>query len=152
MSLINDYLQKGHHRCDRLLDQAEEAVSEHHWARAAVWLDTYTRMFRCHIKAEENVLFPALERAHGGMFALGRVMRTEHRGFEARLAALSGFVMMRDQAAFRVEVETFKTELANHSLKEGQILYPLADQMAQPEQHATFTAIRDYLDGVSLML
>ncbi|MHB1516388.1 MAG: hypothetical protein ACYCVY_11925 [Acidiferrobacteraceae bacterium] len=34
MSLINDYLQKGHHRCDRLLEQVEEAVSEHHWARA----------------------------------------------------------------------------------------------------------------------
>ncbi|MHB1516389.1 MAG: hypothetical protein ACYCVY_11930 [Acidiferrobacteraceae bacterium] len=78
-------------------------------------------------------------------------MRTEHRGFEARLAALSGFVMTRDQTAFRIEVETLKTELANHGLKEAQILYPLADQMTPPEQHATFTAIRDYLE-VSLIL
>ncbi|MHB8563788.1 MAG: hemerythrin domain-containing protein [Acidiferrobacteraceae bacterium] len=146
MGLINDYLREGHYRCDRLLEQAEEAVSEHRWARAATCLDAYASMLRCHIEAEEHILFPALERAHGGMFTPGRVMRIEHRRFEGSLAALSGFVMERDQGAFRTEAEALKTALANHNRKEEQVLYPLADRMVPPERHATLTAIRNYLE------
>lgn len=58
-------LTHDHRRCDECLATLEGSVQGGRWAEAQGAGDLFARALRAHLQAEEQVLFPAFERATG---------------------------------------------------------------------------------------
>ena len=89
-----------------------------------------------HIVWEEQILFPLFERKtgilEGGPTA---VMRAEHRQIGERLEAIHQNVRARDPETDREE-EALLAVLTAHNEKEENVLYPMFDRLATPEEVA----------------
>ena len=90
---------------------------------------------RRHIKAEEDVLFPAFERA-SGMADRGptTVMRMEHREIESMLDSLGERVRARDCATLYGQHVGPSTLFKSHDAKEEGVLYPMADRIVGADE------------------
>lgn len=125
---ITALMQCHHHQCDEHLRQAEA------FARV-VELEGCKRAFArfrddtlAHFAAEEEVLFPAIERASGMSHGPTQVMRAEHRQMRELLEDLEASLANEDLDAWGELCQPLEILMQQHNLKEENILYPMCDR------------------------
>jgi hemerythrin-like domain-containing protein len=139
---------------DRL--EAGETVEPGHLERAVDFIRVFAD--KCHHGKEEDLLFPAMEKAGIPRRAgpLG-VMLSEHvmgRGFVQSMAeALAGIRQgdRRAGARFAENARNYGALLTQHIFKEDNILYPMADERLsaaqQDELAACFAEVEEKVVG-----
>ena len=88
--------------------------------------------YRCHHVKEEDLLFPAIEKA--GMPREGgpiEVMLTEHNEGRGYIKGLAEAIDKKDKAGVVQNVRSYIDILRQHIDKEDTILYPIADMHIQ---------------------
>jgi hemerythrin-like domain-containing protein len=97
---------------------------------------------RCHHGKEEDQLFPAMRgKGLGGTLAVFLEEHEEGRGYIRTLA--SGAPRRERAAAARRYVGL----LRDHIQRENEVLFPLADGLFTPEEHATLARAYDEVEG-----
>lgn len=129
---IREFLQWDHERLDLiLLDAAGLAASDDRAAAAARFAEFCTRLRR-HIRMEEEILFPAFERAIGEAGPTAQ-MRHEHVEIQDLLGQMVAAIG-RDATAgqFPGLRKRLLSVLGHHNAKEERIVYPMIDQRLSP--------------------
>jgi hemerythrin-like domain-containing protein len=131
---ITAALTADHHRCDVYFDSAADAVTARRWDAAGQCLKDFARALGQHIRAEEEILFPAFETRTGNTAGPTRVMRREHEQFRALLGEMCNALENEDAEHYLSVAATLATSLQQHSAKEEQVLYPWADRVLAEER------------------
>lgn len=126
---LGDWFVQDHRDCDSLWVAVEEGASaDLSTAKAA--LAAFDTQLRHHLRLEEEVLFPAIERATGmGGMGPTEMMRQEHVGMRRLLDAMA---QGDDLELILEQGDTLMMLIAQHNSKEEGILYPLAVQVLGP--------------------
>ena len=124
------YLGWDHDRLDSLLATHAEDLRSGRMDEAAQRFREFSAGLRHHIRMEEEVLFPAFEKAvPDGGCGPTTVMRREHRMIEAQLDRMAA--ALGDPGAGLAEMESLRGDLlellGEHNAKEEHIVYPLTD-------------------------
>ncbi len=122
-----------HRRCDEHLAALEAAAQDGRWSEATDALDTFTATVRAHLLAEEQVLFPAFERATGQRGGPTMVMRMEHDQMRGLLDTLAEAVRAKNSPRCLDLSDTLMVLIQQHNMKEEQVLYPMCDQVLATE-------------------
>lgn len=128
MTTVNILLTADHRRADQLFDQALHAAGNSDWVLAERAFDTFVTALQRHMRVEEEVLFPAFERATGTSAGPTAVMRQEHRRMLGLLERLGEALRGRDTSALDATARSFAELMNAHSAKEENILYPMCDR------------------------
>lgn len=130
---IASFLTADHRHCDEQLADVEALVQQRAWPAAeAVWR-RFEQATRCHFDREEQVLFPAFERATGHAGGPTMVMRMEHEQMRALLGPLATAIAAHDTRRCLDLSESLMLLIQQHNMKEEQVLYPMCDQvLAEP--------------------
>lgn len=124
MQTIHHFLAADHQHCDGLFADAEAATD----TEAASAFARFVQAMQHHLAMEEQVLFPAFERASGNQMGPTRVMRMEHEQMRELFGQMSTALASGDRNAFGGLSETLLILMQQHNLKEEQILYPMSDR------------------------
>ena len=129
MTTISAFMTDDHRACDERLADVETQVGAGRWPAAqAAWRD-FERAIRCHFAREEELLFPAFERATGQAGGPTMVMRMEHDQMRALFAQLETALGGADRDRFLGLSETLMVLMQQHNMKEEQILYPMSERV-----------------------
>ena len=130
---ISEVLVHDHRRLEELRDRAGRALRTGNSGEAAGVFAQFDKGLRHHIRVEEELLFPALER-EGGLrrdFGPTGVMIAEHRTIEGLLERLarefSGAA--GTESAGAAAMDQLTAILEAHDAKEEMVLYPMADRV-----------------------
>ena len=132
---VHEYLGEDHRRLDALFEALVQLAIRDPESRRGEALRLY-RDFRAglqrHIRAEEDVLFPAFESATGMVGGPVTVMRREHREIEVVLDEIE----TRLQAGESPEplAASLRGVLGPHNVKEENVLYPMTDASLSPAE------------------
>jgi iron-sulfur cluster repair protein YtfE (RIC family) len=118
------FFEADHARLDAVLERVLEAAMLDDWALARKHFAGFDRGLRRHIRAEEDLLFPAFERAVPGGGPV-ELMRHEHRTIEGILNEIGA--ALGDALPIEERVDRLRAVLSGHNLKEEQMLYPACD-------------------------
>jgi regulator of cell morphogenesis and NO signaling len=128
---ISAFFEKDHDEIDAIL----AAVDFKDAAAALPKLQEFDRRLERHIVWEEDVLFPAADRAAP---QLGRgpiaVMLMEHVEIRAAKVRASECLRKGDGAGAQSYIAKMLTVLSGHNMKEEQMLYPACDQALPAEE------------------
>jgi iron-sulfur cluster repair protein YtfE (RIC family) len=133
MGAIAGFMTADHRDGDQSLVALEGAVDGGDWSAAAGHLATVTGSLERHFAAEEDELFPALERRQPAAAGPTSVMRSEHTQMRHLLAELGDSLGRADAQDALGLCETLLLVLQQHNLKEEHILYPMADAAFGPD-------------------
>lgn len=125
---VTEYLQSDHRRLDGILNRFQSSVREGRWEDASGEFREFNHGLRRHIRIEEEILFPTFEEKTG-MHDSGPtfVMKMEHKDIHELLDRILAAADARDEAGVDEGVDAFTNILANHNMKEENILYPESD-------------------------
>jgi uncharacterized protein (DUF2249 family)/hemerythrin-like domain-containing protein len=132
---VREALAWDHERLDALEEAAFRSRASGDLASAHDLYAAFAAGLRRHIGFEEDLLFPSFEERSGMPTTVGptAVMRTEHREIQQLLERIETGIA--DGAApveeFRLR---FHAVMADHNLKEEQVLYPATDELLGPEE------------------
>jgi hemerythrin-like domain-containing protein len=129
MTTISAFMTDDHRACDERLADVETQVQSEHWSAARDAWQGFERAMRCHFAREEELLFPAFERATGQAGGPTTVMRMEHDQIRALLGQLEAALVGEDGDRFLGLSDTLMVLMQQHNMKEEQILYPMSEQM-----------------------
>ncbi len=127
------HMADNHHHCDELFASAEQAVESEQWPQAAEAHQGFIDAMERHLKAEEELLFPAFEAASGMSEGPTSVMRHEHGQMRALFAQMSEALVAQSSEDYLGASETLLIMMQQHNAKEEQILYPMFDQLLAPQ-------------------
>jgi len=131
---VHDALSWDHDRLDALEDGAFAAHNRGEASEAQVLYSAFAFGLRRHIRFEEEILFPEFE-IWAGDSTMGptAVMRQEHQEILSLLARLEG---AWKEAPTQVESfrQSLRALLADHNLKEEEIVYPVTDRVLSAGQ------------------
>lgn len=147
MTVLSDFMSAHHRDCDELQAAAEVAVAAGSWEDAAKQGARFRDETLRHFRMEEEVLFPALERATGMSGGPTDVMRREHAQARELLATLDAALDARDAAAWLSAGETLLLLIQQHDMKEEGILYPMADRAVGHEAEELLRRMSDVGSG-----
>jgi uncharacterized protein (DUF2249 family) len=131
---VSDYLGADHRRLDAIMREVLSLAGSGSFAEAGARLAEFSCGLSRHIEVEEQILFPAFERATGFLEGPTRVMRAEHLEIRELLKRAADAIASEEGAAFAQAAGALKQLLGDHNLKEEQILYPTTDQRAGGER------------------
>lgn len=129
MSAITETMSADHKRCDELFTVAEAAISESDWVVGGQALSDFIGGMNRHFKMEEEVMFPAFERATGMTMGPTEVMRSEHEQMRELFADLQDAAAEQDADEVLGLFETLLMIMQQHNVKEEQMLYRMADEV-----------------------
>lgn len=129
LETISDYLSSDHRRCDDHFAAAEEFSAKQDWAAATASFEQFQSGLIHHFEMEEQVLFPAFERATGNTHGPTQIMRGEHAQMRELLARMAAAIAAKDADEYAGLSETLLILLQQHNLKEEQMLYPMSEQV-----------------------
>jgi len=129
MPTISSLLSRHHRICDERLEHSAEAVGRSDWEVAARCFTSFRDELARHIRLEEDVLFPAFEKASGTTEGPTAVMRAEHARIASLLDELDRDLNARDADGFQSAYARFSILMSDHNRKEEQILYPACDRL-----------------------
>jgi iron-sulfur cluster repair protein YtfE (RIC family) len=121
-------LPSHHKHCDSLFADAETAVHENRWQDGKDIFRRFQAQMLAHFATEEEVLFPAFERATGVTGGPTQMMRFEHAQMRALLAEMATGTGAGDAEGFFGAAETLLVLMQQHNMKEENILYPMCDR------------------------
>jgi len=136
---ITDYMQEDHCRLDVIFNGFAEAYKADKWDDAARAFNEFDLGLRRHIQGEEEVLFPLFEEKTG-MTDAGPtfVMRMEHTDIRDFLDRIKKAVEGKDSNAAAEASQMLLNTLADHNMKEEQILYPESDSFLSEAERKDF--------------
>ena len=115
-----------HRACDEMWAAVEAAAEAGDAANVTAAFAAFDKAMRRHLDMEEQVLFPAFEKATGITMGPTQVMRAEHqqmRGLLDQMAQAAG----HDSDALVDHGDTLLMLIQQHNLKEEGMLYPMCD-------------------------
>lgn len=124
---VAGYLSADHRRLDAIVLEVQRAATGAP-ADAAAAFGRFAEGLDRHIRAEEEVLFPAFEDATGMLAGPTQVMRNEHAEMRRLLSEVSSALGAGDGPAALRTLHALVGLLAEHNMKEETILYPMADR------------------------
>jgi regulator of cell morphogenesis and NO signaling len=128
-------LAHDHARLDEILDDVRSMLADGELERAEyVFRDLHEGLLR-HIRVEDTLLFPLLEK-HPMLQPAAQVMRQEHRRIEGILAALEDALAEERAAEAKASLDRLADVLASHNHKEERVLYPRVDRLLDAGQRA----------------
>jgi hemerythrin-like domain-containing protein len=128
MSAITSAMSGHHARCDHLFAVAETLAAQGRWDEATSAFGVFGAEFDRHLRAEENVLFPAFESATGAVDGPTAVMRMEHERMRALLAQIGLALQAHDRQRIDDYASTLVILMQQHNVKEEGVLYPMCDR------------------------
>ncbi|MCF6354918.1 MAG: hemerythrin domain-containing protein [Candidatus Polarisedimenticolaceae bacterium] len=126
MPKLTDAMTSDHKRCDEIFVQAEEAVSEGDWERAAALFKEFEEAIEQHFLMEETVLFPAYS-AKTNLSSVTDALMNEHMQMRIMIFEAGESIKTKDQEQFLGQAETLLTILQQHNRKEESKMYTMAD-------------------------
>ncbi len=126
MPKLTDAMTSDHKRCDEIFVQAEEAVSEGDWGRAAALFKEFEEAIEQHFLMEETVLFPAYS-AKTNLSSVTDALMNEHMQMRIMIFESGESIKTKDQEQFLGQAETLLTILQQHNRKEESKMYTMAD-------------------------
>lgn len=133
MTSVVELLTSDHRNCDTFLVEIEADAARKSWTSLGQKMVAFQDKIKAHFQAEEDVLFPAMERAAGQSLAPVMVMRSEHQQILGLLEELTDALAKQDSDTCLGVSETLMILIQQHNMKEEQILYPMADSLLGPE-------------------
>lgn len=129
MDSISRALTQLHRDCDNLFVAAENAVSANLWDNAQQQFAQFRHTTEQHLRAEEEVLFPAFEQRTGNSMGPTQMMRMEHVHIRELIGAIQRSLEKRDKQEYLGLSDTLMVLLQQHNFKEENVLYPMTDQV-----------------------
>lgn len=121
-------LELHHEHLDDILDDVELMADAESWKHAKGRFDVFRREMEEHIRIEEEMMFPALEKEASTLQGPTSVMRAEHAAIRASLAEIEkGLSEERPISRTTAELEA---RLGAHNFKEERVLYPAFERTA----------------------
>ena len=142
MSTLHAYLAGDHRACDEEYGWAESRVVCADWPNAKQAFAGYVRHLEQHLGQEEQILFPAIERASGSTMGPTAVMRNEHEHMRAIVRAMSAAIDTRDATEFFDHADSLRMLMHQHNLKEESVLYPMAERLLGADANVLLARIR----------
>ena len=118
-----------HKHCDEVFASAEEACANGDWVAGEKAFALLVDQLETHFCSEEELLFPAFEKATGMTSGPTEVMRGEHRQMRDLLQQMREGLAGRDADVFDGGAETLLILMQQHNMKEENILYPMCDNV-----------------------
>ena len=131
-----------HKHCDEVFASAEEACANGDWAAGEKAFTLLVDELETHFCSEEEVLFPAFEKATGMTSGPTEVMRGEHLQMRELLHQMQQGLVARDTDVFDGGAETLLILMQQHNMKEENILYPMCDNALGSSDVGTALAAR----------
>ncbi len=127
---VTELLEADHKRLDAIVPLVEQRVNEGTFSEARARFAEFVCGLERHIDLEEQVLFPAFERATG-MSGGGPtfVMRGDHVEIRRLMREVEAALESADAGVLDSLHDLVET-LSIHNLKEERMLYPMADRAA----------------------
>lgn len=127
---ISDFMVSDHRRCDDALARAAQAGATGDWSAARAAFEAFHAAITRHIAAEEEVLFPAFERATGRSSLGGptEIMRVEHEQLRELFDWMTRVLASREADLHRELHEALFALLLQHNVKEERMMYPMLDR------------------------
>jgi hemerythrin-like domain-containing protein len=144
MNTISEAFAAHHKVCDEIWAEAEQHAAEGRWQEAEAALARFLTSMAAHLRAEEELLFPAFEAATGMQGGPTMVMRLEHDQLRSLFKRLEAAVARHDADTFAGAGETMLVLMQQHNLKEEHMLYPMCDQ-ALPRDAALLERLQGQL-------
>ena len=131
---VTRYLSWDHDRLDGLLGEVTQRVEDGDLEQARSVFSAFDHGLRRHIRLEEELLFPLFESRTGMRRGPTVVLRSEHRAIEVELAQMRDALEVGDASAYASGLSNIHGLLGPHNVKEEQVLYPVTDDLLQPEE------------------
>jgi hemerythrin-like domain-containing protein len=128
MATISEVLGQDHQVIDEALLAARAATTAGDLAAAQQHADLFTDILLRHIEAEEQILFPAFEKATGMESGPTEVMRSEHEQMRYQIQELKAALAAGETEEARQTVGLLVSLLELHNPKEERMLYPMCDR------------------------
>ncbi|MCP4447350.1 MAG: hemerythrin domain-containing protein [Myxococcales bacterium] len=125
---IVSFFTQDHRECDEVWAQVEAAVNAKNNEGAKVAWTSFDKMLRAHLAMEEEVLFPAFEKATGMTGGPTAMMRMEHTQMRGMLEQMSEDAESGDLESLADQGDTLLMLIQQHNMKEENILYPMCEQ------------------------
>lgn len=134
---VTEYFETDHRRLDEIYGKFQEEYQAGQWKEAASDFKEFRLGLKRHIKAEEEILFPAFEEKTG-MADAGPtfVMRMEHKDIQDYLDRVLEGAEAGDADRTRDAAHQLTGILADHNMKEEHILYPESDSFLSESERA----------------
>jgi hemerythrin-like domain-containing protein len=125
---VTEFFTHDHRACDALWAAVESAADGGDAAGTLTQWQAFEEATRRHLAMEEEVLFPAFERATGMTAGPTQVMRMEHERMRGLLDQMSAAARAGAFDDVLDHGDTLLMLTQQHNQKEEMMLYPLAAQ------------------------
>ena len=126
-SSLSGFFARDHRDCDEHWLAVENAIEGGDPAAIGASWDAFDHRQRRHLDIEEQIMFPAFERATGMTSGPTAVMRMEHEQMRGLLDQMAGAVKAGEYPAVLDLGDTLLMLVQQHNQKEEAMLYPMAD-------------------------
>lgn len=150
MTLISQFLADDHHRCDNFFAEVEAAVSALKWEEAQHHFGLFREALEHHFTMEEQVLFSAFEEKTGMSGGPTAVMRREHEQMRDLAQMMQLDLDNQDDSSYLGHSEVLNIMMAQHNLKEENVLYQMCDQVLRNEAPRLVDAMKETVDIVNV--
>ncbi|MFC1603250.1 hemerythrin domain-containing protein [Pseudomonadota bacterium] len=138
MPKIKDVMTHDHKRCDEIFAQAEEAVTQEDWEKAATLFKEFEDAVEHHFIMEETVLFPAYSQKTN-LHSVTEALMNEHMQLRIIIFEAGENIKNKEQEQFLGQSETLLMMLQQHNRKEETKLYGMADSAFRTEADELLT-------------
>ena len=127
-----------HHRLlDQLWEDTRACVHAQDWSGAVTAFATFRAAIERHMRAEEQILFPAYEEAYGSDNPLTSILRKGHKDLRSFFDEIGEALENKDGDESAALMGTTGQILLHHDTKEEEELYPAVTLMVpQPAADA----------------
>lgn len=150
MTTISRFLSTDHHQCDDLFAEVEAAVSALKWDHALTHFGRFRDALEHHFTMEEQILFPAFEEKTGMSGGPTAVMRREHEQMRDLAQMMQLDIDNQDDSSYLGHSEVLNIMMAQHNLKEENVLYQMCDQVLRAEAPRLMDSMKDAVDIVNI--
>lgn len=141
MGIIGEHMTRHHRHCDDVFDRAEDRASAADWPGVEHEGGAFLNAMERHIDIEEDLLFPAFEKATGMTRGPTQVMRSEHEELRKLFAQMRTAIESKDCAQYQAVAQALLDLLRLHNSKEEGMLYPMLDQVLHAEASTLLTRL-----------
>lgn len=146
MTHISHFLAGDHDRCDNLFAEVEAAVSVLKWEEAKRHFGSFREALEQHFTMEEQVLFAAFEEKTGMTDGPTAVMRREHDQMRDLAQMMQMDLDHHDDSSYLGHSEVLNILMAQHNLKEENVLYQMCDQVLRGDAPRLVASMRDMVE------
>lgn len=131
---LAEHLRSDHARIDSLLTEIQHFLRVGALAEADRHLAALDEALNRHMAAEEELLFPAMQRMTEAVARAVPGMVAEHGELRALLPELSAALAKQDVLASEALLPQVRRSLARHHEDEERLVYPISDWALSPEE------------------